>query len=107
VHVTVTKTRTSPYEPIEIATIAGEEMIPWLREIDGFEGLLMLYNSDDGTTLVVSFWRSREIADAHRVARAEFREKITSAVGVHVEEVTDYEVAFADLRTWATTQIRH
>jgi heme-degrading monooxygenase HmoA len=101
VHVTVTRTRTSPNEPIEIATIAGEEMVPWLRQIDGFEGLLMLNNSDDGTTLVISFWTSREVADEHRVARAEFRDKITSTVGVRVEEVTDYELAFADLGRWA------
>ena len=101
VHVTVTKTRTSPDEPIEVATIAGEEMLPWLRQIDGFEGLLMLDNRDDGTTLVISFWTSREVADEHRVARAEFRDKITSAVGVRVEEVTDYEIAFADLGNWA------
>lgn len=101
VHVTVTKTRSSPDEPIEIATIAGEEMLPWLRQIDGFEGLLMLNNAEDGTTLVISFWASREVADAHRVARAEFRDKITSAVGVRVEDVTDYEIALADLGAWA------
>ena len=101
VHVTVTKTRTSPDEPIEIATIAGEEMLPWLRQINGFEGLLMLNNSDEGTTLVISFWASRDVAEEHRVARTEFRKKITSAVGVQVEEVTDYEIAFADLGRWA------
>ena len=99
--VTVTKTRTSPNEPVEIATIAGEEMLPWLRQIEGFEGLLMLNNSEDGTTLVISFWASREVAEEHRVARTEFREKITSAVGVRVETVTDYEIAFADLGSWA------
>ena len=64
--VTVTRTRSSPDEPIEIATIAGEEMLPWLQQIDGFEGLLMLSNAEEATTLVLSFWRDREVAEQHR-----------------------------------------
>ena len=100
-HVTVTTTRGSPDEPIEVATIAGEEMLPWLSDIEGFEGLVMLSNADDGTTLVISFWASREVADRHRVARAQFRDRITSAVGVEVVEVADYELTFADLGPWA------
>ena len=94
---TVTTTRGSPDEPLESATIAGEEMLPWLRQIDGFEGLLMVSNETEGRTLVISFWKSREAADKHRIARDQFRDRITSAVGVRVEDVTDYEVTFADL----------
>lgn len=99
--VTVTRTRSSPDEPIEIATIAGEEMLPWLRQIDGFEGLLMLSSAEEATTLVLSFWRDREVAEQHRAARAQFRDRVTSAVGVRVEEVADYEITFADLGSWA------
>lgn len=104
-HVTVTTTRGSPDEPIEVATIAGEEMLPWLSDIAGFEGLVMLSNADDGTTLVISFWASREVADRHRVARAQFRDRITSAVGVEVVEVADYELTFADLGPWAAKRM--
>ena len=104
-HVTVTTTRGSPDEPIEVATIAGEEMLPWLSDIEGFEGLVMLSNADDGTTLVISFWASREVADRHRVARAQFRDRITSAVGVEVVEVADYELTFADLGPWAAKRM--
>ena len=104
-HVTVTTTRGSPDEPIEVATIAGEEMLPWLSDIEGFEGLVMLSNADDGTTLVISFWASREVADRHRVARAQFRDRITSAVGVEVVEVADYELTFADVGAWAAKRM--
>ena len=104
-HVTVTTTRGSPDEPIEVATIAGEEMLPWLSDIEGFEGLVMLSNADNGTTLVISFWASREVADRHRVARAQFRDRITSAVGVEVVEVADFELTFADLGPWAAKRM--
>ena len=99
-HVTVTRTRGSADQPISIATLAGEEMIPWLRQIQGFEGLLMLSNEAEGTTLVISFWESREVAEQHEVARAAFRDRITATVDVRVEDVTDYELTFADLGTW-------
>jgi heme-degrading monooxygenase HmoA len=97
VFVSVTTTKGSPDEPIEIATMAGEEMLPWLRQIDGFQGLLMLSDEAAGTTLVLSFWESREVAEHHRVAREAFRDRITSAVSVDVVDVSGYELTFADL----------
>jgi heme-degrading monooxygenase HmoA len=101
--VTVTTTRNSPDLPLEFARIAGEEMLPWLSQIEGFEGLMMLYNETEGKTLVVSFWQSQEAADKHRVAREQFRDRVTSTVGVRVEDVTDYEVMFAKLSSVAET----
>jgi heme-degrading monooxygenase HmoA len=97
VYVSLTRTRSSPDEPIEIATIAGEEMLPWLRQIEGFEGLLMLSNETDGTTLVLTFWESRDVAERHRAARMQFRDRVTAAVNVEVEETVGYEITFADL----------
>lgn len=96
-HVSLTRTRSSPDEPIEIATIAGEEMLPWLRQIEGFEGLLMLSSETDGTTLVLTFWESSEVAEQHRAARMQFRDRVTAAVNVEVEDTVGYEVTFADL----------
>jgi hypothetical protein len=97
VHVTVTRTKAPPGQPIEIATIAGEEMLPWLQQIQGFEGLVMLSDEPGGITLTLSFWESREVAEEHSAARAEFRDRVTSAVEVEIEETVDYEVSFAHL----------
>jgi hypothetical protein len=97
-YVSLTRVSTSD-QPIENATIVAEEMVTWLRGIDGFEGFLML--SREGTTLGLAFWKSREIAEHHRVIRAEFLERMTSVAGVQVEEVLDYEVTFADLQALA------
>ena len=46
---------------------------------------------------MLSFWQSRELAEKHREARARFRGNITATVNVAVEDVTDYEVSFAEL----------
>jgi hypothetical protein len=97
VHVSVTRTKASPDQPLEIATIAGEEMLPWLQELPGFEGLLMISSEEELTTLVLTFWESREVADRHRAVRMQFRDRVTATVNVEVEETVDYEVTFAHL----------
>jgi heme-degrading monooxygenase HmoA len=99
VHVSVTRTKDSRAQPIEVATFAGEAMLPWLQQIPGFEGLLMLSNEADGTTLVLSFWESREMAEEHRAARMRFRDRVTATVDVQVEETVGYEVTFAHLES--------
>jgi hypothetical protein len=93
-HVSLTRVKTAD-QPIENATVVGEEMLRWLRESEGFEGLLML--SKEGTTIALTFWESSEVAERHRVARMQFRDRMTSAAGVQVEETVDYEVTFAHL----------
>jgi heme-degrading monooxygenase HmoA len=97
VHVTITRTRGPDGQTPDVARIAGEEMVPWLRGIEGFLGLVMLSNADDGTTLTLTFWESREVADEHRAARMRFRESVTATVSAQIEEVRDYELVFADL----------
>ena len=93
-YVTVTSAKTAD-QPLENATIVAEEMVRWLRDIDGFEGFLML--SQEGRTLGLSFWESREAAERHRVARTQFRERMLSIADVQIEESSDFEVTFADL----------
>jgi hypothetical protein len=82
-------------EPIENAPIVAEEMERWLRETDGFEGLIML--AGEGKAVGMAFWESRETAERHNLARTQFRERILSIAGVSIEQIVDYEVVFARL----------
>lgn len=93
-YVSFTRVSTSD-QPIENATIVAEEMVRWLRDIEGFDGFLML--SREGTTLGLTFWESREVADRHRVARMEFISRMTSVAEVQIEEMLDFEVTLANL----------
>jgi hypothetical protein len=79
-----------------VAVMAGETMLKWLGDIDGFEGLLMLQD-DMGTTQVLSFWRDRETAERHLDARMRLRDSITATVEVEVEATAHYDVVFARL----------
>ena len=93
-YVSFTRVNTTD-QPIENAAIVAEEMLRWLREIEGFDGFLML--SREGTSVGLTFWESREVADRHRVARMEFVQRMTSVADVEIEEMTDFEVSFAEL----------
>jgi hypothetical protein len=93
-HVSLTRVSTAD-KPIEDATIVAEEMHGWLREIEGFEGFVMM--SRPGTTIGIAFWQSREVAEAHRAVRVEFIERMSAIVGVTIEEMTDFDLAFAEL----------
>jgi hypothetical protein len=94
VFVSLTRARTSD-QPIENATIIAEEMLGWLRDVDGFKGLLML--SRPGTTIGLTFWDSRETAERYRTLRMEFLERVVSVANVEVEEILDFDVTFAEL----------
>ena len=93
-YVSFTRVNTAD-QPTENAVIVAEEMLRWLRDIEGFDGLLIV--SREGTTLGLTFWESRELADRHRVARMQFLERMTSVAGVEVEETSEFEVALAEL----------
>jgi len=92
VHVTVTRVNTAD-QPLSASAIVAEEMERWLREIDGFEGLMMLTNED--TTLGLAFWRTTELAERNRPRRREFLDRMMAVVGVEVEEIVDYTLMFS------------
>jgi hypothetical protein len=94
VHVTIVRVTTGDQD-ISRATIVGEEMLRWLRDLDGFVGSMML--SREGTTLSLTFWESAEVAERQRAVREEFRERITAVAGVELQEVEELEVTFAHL----------
>jgi hypothetical protein len=94
VYVSLTRVKTSD-QPIENAAIVADEMRRWLRGIEGFEGILML--SREGTTVGLTFWQTREVAERHRVARMQFVQRMAAVVEVEIEEQLDFDVMFADV----------
>lgn len=93
-HCTITTTTTRG-EPIEVARIVGDEMTGWLRDLEGFEGFLLLVQ--DKKALGLAFWASREIAERYATTRAEFRERMLAIAGADIQGVEEYELAFASL----------
>jgi hypothetical protein len=94
VHATIVRVGTGDQD-IAIAGVVGEEMLVWLRDLEGFVGSMML--SRHGTTLTLTFWESAELAARHSAVRGEFRQRISDVAGVELENVEEFEVTFAHL----------
>jgi hypothetical protein len=90
--------------PMREASIVGEEMQTWLRDVDGFEGLMIL--SREGTTLGLTFWESEDAADRSRTLRMQFLDRIVSVADVDVQGIDGYEVAFAELAPGLADAVR-
>jgi hypothetical protein len=80
---------------VDEVTVVGEEMEGWLREVEGFEGLVILFR--EGTTLGITFWESQEAAERARPLRLQFLERMTAMIEVTVRQIDEYEVAHASL----------
>lgn len=92
----MTTTHGSAEDILEVGRMTGETMVEWLRELDGFAGLVMLSSEETGTTHVISLWSDRATAERHRASRLRLRDLITSAVSVEVQETEAYAVSFAE-----------
>ena len=79
-------------EPAENAKIVGEEMLGWLDGVEGFEGMMILYK--EGTSVGLTFWESRELAERSLSLRMEFLGRMLNVANVEVESVEGFDVVF-------------
>ena len=92
--VSITYTDTTGAPPEE-GPIVGEEMDRWLRDMEGFEGLVLLTRENEAIGL--AFWASEEIAERHSAIRAQFRERMLAIAGARIERVEGFDVAYVRL----------
>ncbi len=80
----------------ETARIAAESMLEWLRQFDGYQGLLVLADGEAERARIMTLWETREAADRSARGRAQVRDSMVAGVGVAVESVELYEVVVDD-----------
>lgn len=56
---------TTRIEMDKAVRLFDEEVLPAVRELDGYEGTYVLANPD-GKALLLTFWETEEAADAHQ-----------------------------------------
>jgi hypothetical protein len=94
VYVSVTRVNTNGLPP-EASTIVAEEVHRWLSDIEGCVGFMML--AREGSSVAISFWESREVAERHHLSRTQVRERATEAAGAEIDEVVEYQLVYARL----------
>jgi hypothetical protein len=90
VHATIVRVSTGEQD-ISTATIVGEEMLRWLRDLDGFVGSMMLSRPGRRSPHI---WESAEVAERHRTCGASSATDHCGR-GRRIEEVEEFEVTFA------------
>jgi hypothetical protein len=74
------------------ARMAAESMLTWLREFDGYRGMLILGDPSAGNARIVTFWDSLEALDRSDKSRREVRDSMIAAAGAQLDSVDRYEL---------------
>ena len=75
-----------------------EHMLPALRQLEGYQGVLILTDRQGGKVLGVALWESEEAMGASEEAAYWFRTYGAEAAGERVTSVERYEVVFSELK---------
>ena len=98
----VTTFEGSPEQVDEFRHALVEHMLPALRRLKGYQGVLILTDRQGGKVLGVALWESEEAMGASEEAAYWFRTYGAEAAGERVTSVERYEVVFSEVvkRTW-------
>lgn len=83
-------------EAAETARMAGESMASWLRDFDGYRGILMTANPESGLVRILTFWDSLEAIERSEQSRAQVRESMVATAGAEIETIERLAVVFED-----------
>ena len=75
-----------------------EHMLPALRQLEGYQGVLILTDRQGGKVLGVALWESEEAMGASEEAAYWFRTYGAEAAGERVTSVERYEVVISELK---------
>ena len=77
----------------EISRMASESVESWLREYEGYRGLVVLTDEEAQTSRVLTFWETPEDEARARKGRGAMRDRIVATAGMEVVEFGVWEVA--------------
>lgn len=94
--VTWTRGDTSRIE--ENLEIFRDQVMPRLEQLDGFCSLSLFINRDEGRGVTATVFRDQAALDSARSALHGIRSAAVEQLGLDVEDVHEFEVAYAHLR---------
>jgi hypothetical protein len=91
----------SPERLDEGTRYAQEEILPQLRQLGGFTGIISLIDRGRGETKLISLWESDDALRGSEEQANELRQRAAEGAASRVVRVERYEVALAELRQLA------
>ncbi len=80
-----------------VAQMASESVEGWLRDYEGYRGLLVLTDEEGERSRVITLWESHEAEQRARVSRAAMRDQIAATLQVTVESFEVYDVSVREM----------
>jgi heme-degrading monooxygenase HmoA len=81
----------------EVARMAGEQIEGWLRDFEGYRGVLVLTDEAGDQAMMITFWETAEAEVRARAPRGAMRDQVAATAGMTVEGMRVYEVPVADV----------
>ena len=85
----------TPTGPADTARDVGKDLVPWLREYDGFRGVVVL--TGDETHAVITLWDTPDEEASTRPARLAMHDSVSAAVGMSLVAYEVYDVPVLDV----------
>lgn len=95
-HASLTTVRGAGADVAGTARLAAESMVAWLREFEGYRGLLVFADAETGTARIMTLWESSEALERSARGRGQVRESMVAAAGAEIESVERYELVLDD-----------
>jgi len=87
-------TLTGPVAAIaEISQMGDENLSSWLREYEGYRGVLVFVDDDQHEARLITLWESAADEERARASRGAMRDQLASTAGMEVAEFGIFEVA--------------
>jgi hypothetical protein len=81
----------------DIARMAGEAIEGWLRDYEGYQGVLVLTDEGGGRALLITLWETPEAEARARSSRGAMRDQVAATAGMTVEGMELYDVPVVDV----------
>lgn len=78
------------------ARLAAESMLAWLREFEGYRGLLVIADPESGVARIMTLWESGDDLERSARGRTQVRESMVAAAGAEIDSVERYELVLDD-----------
>jgi len=80
----------------EDAQAAVEALLPWIRQFDGYRGMMVLTDGANGRAHFVTFWEDEEALKRSAQGRQQVREQMAKTAGAEIESSQAYVVRLLD-----------
>jgi hypothetical protein len=85
----------TPTGPAATARLVAKDVVPWLREYEGFRGVLVL--TGEGKHGVITLWDTPEDEASTRPARLAMHESASGAAGMSLVDHEVYDLPVLDV----------